>query len=381
MLPIRRSAATAGAPGEATQPRVENPLAAPLSAQRILVIRLGALGDVVRTRFAFASLRALYPHARMDWLVEDHAAPGLDAISGLDGIVRVPRGELRATRPLAALLGMTRLVRELRTVAYDLSVDFHCILKSALLARAARIPQRVGYAPPFAREGSSLFLTHRARVRPEHVSRFDRNAALVRFLGGDPSPALPELSLPDPAPSAPDGPGAPAPEHLVLHPGTSPTTLYKRWSAERYARVAERLRERAGLESLVTWGPVPGERETALEVVRAAPGAARLAPETRSITDVLALMREARLFIGSDSGPMHLASLAGLPVVAIFGPTDPVENAPFGGLPGRVLRRDVGCNPCREGCPPKTCMAAVGVDDVVEAALALLRPDLGDALA
>jgi ADP-heptose:LPS heptosyltransferase len=158
---------------------------------------------------------------------------------------------------------------------------------------------------------------------------------------------------------------------VVIHPGTSASTLYKRWPSARFGEVARRLRE-AGWASVVTWGPVPGERESAEEVVAEARGAARLAPATFSVAALLALLSRARLFIGCDSGPMHLAALAGCPLVVVFGPTDPVENAPFSGVPHRVLRHDVGCNPCREGCPVRACMDAVGVEEVVEAALSLV---------
>ncbi len=378
MLPIHERAASTSDPTRAGAVCVRNSLASLPEADRILIIRLGALGDVVRTRFAFASIRELYPRARIDWLVEDHAASGLDGISGLDGVVQIQRGRLRLGRPLTALRGVRDLVSGLRASHYDLALDFHCILKSALLAWASGIPRRIGYAPPHAREGSFWLLTDTARVSPAHISRFDRNAALVRFLGGDPSDAPPELELP-PAPQTELS--RLRDELLVMHPGTSSSTLYKRWPPERYAAVARGLRERAGIESLVTWGPVAGEREAAEAVVSAADGAAHLAPETRSIADLLALMKATRLFIGSDSGPMHLAALASLPLVAVFGPTDPVENAPFPGSPQRLLRRDVGCNPCREGCPAQTCMSAVSVDDVLDATLELLLPDLRGPLA
>jgi ADP-heptose:LPS heptosyltransferase len=356
MLPARHPSASA----RATWPE-------PPAARRILVIRLGALGDVVRTRFAFAGLRALYPHARIDWLVEDRAAPGLVGIRDLDEIVEVPRRELRWLRPARSARALAALVSELRARAYDLSVDFHGILKSALLARAANIPVRVGFAPPLAREGSARLLTHAAVLPRSHMSRFERNAALVRWLGGDVPDGAPPLDLP-PADSRVAGLG----EYAVVHPGTSASTPYKRWDPERYAEVCRTLHARTGLRALVTWGPVSGERAAAEAVVAGAGGAAVLAPQTASAVQLLVLMRPARLFLGSDSGPMHLAALAGLPVVAVFGPTDPVENAPFPGLPHRVLRRDVGCNPCREGCPARTCMAAVSADEVAGAALELL---------
>jgi heptosyltransferase I len=336
-----------------------------IAARRILVTRLGSLGDVVRTRFALPGLRELYPEARIDWLVEDRAASGLTGAGEIDEVIAVPR---RAFRIGNALRWSTDLVRSLAAREYDLALDFHSILRSALPLYAARIPVRVGYGAAFAREGAQHLFTHRVELRTPHVSRFERNAALIHFLGGKRGCARPELRLEDDAADL-----AELPERFaVLHPGTSPTTLYKRWDPERYARVARDLADAEGLASVVTWGPVEGERECAERVVAAAGGSARLGPRTQSLGVLLRLLGRASLFVGSDSGPMHLASLAGRPIVAIFGPTDPIENAPFPGLPVRLVRTDVGCNPCREGCPARSCMAAVDAAQVVAAARALL---------
>jgi len=337
-------------------------------AERVLVIRLGALGDVVRTRFAFAGIRALYPRAQLDWLVEDRASAGLIGLSGLDEAVIVPRKRLRARHPFVALRTVREFVRELRARSYDLSIDFHGMFRGAFLPYAAGIPMRVGYDRPFAKEGSERLLTHRLRVGPAHLSRFERNAALVHYLGGEVPYAPAPLVLDDATLELPD-----LPEPFVLiHPGTSPKTSYKRWETEHFAAVARMLRERAGLTSLVAFGPVPGEQAAAHEVVAKAGGAAALAPPTGSLVEFLCLLRRATIFIGCDSGPMHLASLARTPVVAIFGPTDPIENEPFPGVPSRVVRSDVGCNPCREGCSVRACMRAVEPEAVAEAALALL---------
>jgi ADP-heptose:LPS heptosyltransferase len=351
-------------------PRAElrDPLLRPPPARRILVIRLGALGDVIRTRFALAGLRALYPQARIDWLVEDRAAAGLVGVVGLDHIVEVPRGQLSWQRPVSSWRRMARLVEELREHRYDLALDFHGILKSALLAWWSRIPLRIGYGRGLAREGSQFLLTHRAIVRPTYLSRFERNAALVHFLGGSVPLSPPPLQLPDDLAVLADLPGRP----VVMHPGTSPSTFYKRWEPARYAELAIELQDRVGAATLVTWGPVAGERESAAEVVELARGSARLAPATSSLEVLLGLLSRARLFVGSDSGPMHLASLAGVPVLVLFGPTDPVENAPFEGVPNRVLRHDVGCNPCRKGCSTRPCMAAIAVEEAVKAAFELI---------
>jgi ADP-heptose:LPS heptosyltransferase len=337
-------------------------------AERVLVIRLGALGDVVRTRFAFAGVRALYPRAKIDWLVDDRAAAGLVGLDGLDETVIVPRRRLRVRHPRVALRTVRALVLELRERAYDLSIDFHGVFRGAILAWSAGIPVRVGYDRPFAREGSERLLTHRLRVGATHFSRFERNAALVRFLGGDVPDAPAPLALGDAARPLP-----PLPERFaLLHPGTSPKTRYKRWETERFAAVARQLRERAGVPSLVAFGPVAGELAAASAIVAASAGAASLAPPTASLAEFLCLLGRAAVFVGCDSGPMHLASLARTPLVAIFGPTDPVENGPAPGVPSRIVRSDVGCNPCREGCPVRICMRAVEPEAVAAAALALL---------
>ena len=335
------------------------------------MIRLGALGDVVRTRFAFAGVRALYPGSHIDWLVEDRAAAGLVGLPGLDGRVELPRRKLRARHPRVALATLRAFAAELRTRRYDLSIDFHGVFRSGFLAWAARIPVRVGYGPPLAKEWSDWFQTLRAPVRAAHVSRFERNAALVNFLGGE-VPAHPEVLALEPAAAAAPALATLPARFALIHPGTSPKTTYKRWEADKFAAVARELHVRAGVPSLVAFGPVAGEQEAARAVVAAAHGAAALAPATASLAEFLALLARASLFIGCDSGPMHLASLAGTPVVAIFGPTDPVENAPFAGVPARIVRRDVGCNPCREGCPARTCMRSIPAESVTEAAIALL---------
>jgi len=332
-------------------------------------VRLGALGDVVRTRFAFPALRELYPDARIDWLVEDRAAPGLEGIVGLDESVVVPRRELRPGRP-GALLGASRqLIRELRSRRYDLAIDFHSILKSALLVWAARIPARVGHEPPLGREGSPFLANHRVAVENRHISRFERDAALLRYLGARVPRQVPPLEL-DPGAAA--GLAGLPDAFYALHPGTSPSTIYKRWDPDRFGGVVRILAERTGVPCVVTWGPVEGELDAAQQVVAASAGAGLLAPATGSISALLALLQRARLFIGSDSGPMRLASLAGRPVLAILGPTDPIENCPFPGLGARVIRHDVGCNPCRKGCPARTCMAAISVPEVAEVALEML---------
>lgn len=345
-------------------------------AERILVIRLGAIGDVVRTLPAVSTLRAACPAARITWLVERAASSILEGQPWIDEVRIFPRESLRTAIRGARVATLVReawaFVRALRGERFDLVLDFHGILKSGLLARASGAPLRVGYAPPFGRELAWLFANARARLTPERASRFDRNEALVRFLGVRAASAAVPL-LVDPAArekiAVALGPG-PAP--VVVHPGTSAGTPHKRWPAAGYAALARALRSKRGVFTVVSAGPDAAERASAAEVVRLAGGAARLAPETTSLADLAALFVQCRLYAGGDTGPMHVASLAGTPVVQIMGPTDPVENEPWSGTPSRTVRAGVGCSPCRRGCSAATCMAAVSPQAVIEAALTLL---------
>jgi ADP-heptose:LPS heptosyltransferase len=353
-----------------------NPLQAPPEAERILVIRLGALGDVLRTLPAVAGLRALYPRARIDWLVEPAAAGAAALSPAIDGTIVFPRPEIeraaRALRPVATAVLAVRFVRGLRARGFDLVVDFHGILKSGVLAWLSGAPVRVGYARPFAREGNVVFTTHRAAAGAAPISRYTRNAALVEYLGGRVGAGgRAVLALPGEACAVAHAQRAGAGEGAVLHPGTSAHTPHKRWRPERFAALARVLAADLGAPCRVIAGPDPAEARLAEAVVASAGGAARLDPPVADLGALAAGIARAPLFVGADSGPLHLASLVGTPVVQILGPTHPVENAPWPGTPSRVVREPVACSPCRRGCGAPVCMDAVSVRAVVEAARAL----------
>ena len=360
------------------------------------MIRFGALGDVARTLPAFHSLRAGYRNARISWLVERKAAGVLADQPGIDEVLIFPREELsthlRRGKLLSLLREAKRFIRELRTRRFDLVVDFHSILKSGVVALASGAPQRVGYARPVAHELSWLFANRRARLAPWHVSRFERNAALVDFLGletsyekggagdGGPLRSAPILSLASSAQSRIETRLAGQSAPIAIHPGTSRAARHKRYTVDGYGQVARALAGDGGFPVIVTAGPMPGERSLAQAVVEASGGAARLAPETSCPAELAALYSRSRLFIGSDTGPLHVASLVGTPVVQILGPTDPVQNAPYAGTPSRSVRVPVACSPCRRGCAAVTCMRLIPPETIVTAARQLLSSADADAL-
>jgi ADP-heptose:LPS heptosyltransferase len=158
---------------------------------------------------------------------------------------------------------------------------------------------------------------------------------------------------------------------VALHPGTSEKTRYKRWFPEAYAELADSIVKEAGASIILTWGP--GERGTAERVQSFMKAPSVVCCPTRSLKQLAGIYDQCHLYIGGDTGPMHVASMMGVPVVAIYGPTDPVVNAPWDGVPSVQVRKDVPCSPCRNrNCQKLDCLNAIGAGDVLEAALDLL---------
>lgn len=349
-------------------------------ADRLLVIRLGALGDVVRTVPAVSALRSLYPGAHLSWLVEPGAAGAVDAAGVVDETVIFPRGELVEALQVADGLSVFRqtraFMRVLRRRRFDVVLDFHGILKTGLMSWLSGAPIRYGYTRGVAKEGAWLFANRRVGLREPRVSRFERNAALVAALA--PEVDVPDRVLLEATPVARARLSArlrvtrreTARGFVLLHPGASRGAAYKRYPAPAWAEVARRL-SAAGCEVWVASGAGSEERSLVDRIVRASGGAATPAPETRSFDDLLALLARTAVFASADTGPLHAASLSGVPVVQLSGPTDPVENAPWKGTPHRRVRVPLACSPCRRGCVEASCMKILPPDDVARAILEL----------
>jgi heptosyltransferase I len=314
----------------------------------ILIVRLGAMGDIVRTLPAVRLLRFGLPDARLHWVAWEPWTRLLKGHADLDGVIGLPRSELRALArsPLGwpSLAGTTgRIASRLRALQAGLVLDFHGDLRSGILGRLSGAPVRIGYDGHQQKEGNRLFTTHRVTSGDRRTPRLERNLDLVRALGLPVRPvpdAGLELGLADRliaddivAALVPPGGG-----YAVLGPGASRRQAYKKPPAALFAAAATAL-ARLDIVPIVASGP--GEDEDATRVVEASGGAARRAPPT-SLPVLAALLHNARLFVGGDSGPLHLACGVGCPVVGLYGPTDPLVNTPwnvpFAALapPGRV---------------------------------------------
>ena len=326
-------------------------------ARSILVVRLGALGDLVHALPAVAALRAAWPDARIDWLVDARYAEVLALVPILDRVVVV------GARGGASVVGV---LRSLRRARYDVAIDFQGLLKSAALARVSGARDVVGFATAQLRErAAGVFYTTRVQADDTgHVIR--KNLSLARALGVTAdvidcpltaalTPKLAEarrlLGLGDAGALAIINPGAGWPN--------------KQWPSDRYGAVAAHLAERHGLPTLVTWGP--GERDLAERVAGASHGAARVAPAT-SVGELAALANAAAVFVAGDTGPMQLAAAMGTPVVGVFGPTNPARNGPWAGEDVCVSRFDeCECHHKRRCRRPTACIETITIPEVIDA--------------
>jgi heptosyltransferase-1 len=324
---------------------------------RILIVKLGSLGDVVHTLPALAALRRGLPASHLAWVVERggaaqllHGNPYLDELIEVD--MRAWRRSLTRRETRAAIRAA---LAQLRAGRFDLALDFQGLLKSAMIARLAGAPRRVGFAPPALREPASAWLlTERVEVDDDgHV--INKNLKLAAHLGGAlsgeyefPISLAPEDEQFAEAQLARLG-GALA----LINPGGGwPTKL---WSVEGFAGIADRLWEAYGLRSAVTYGP--GEEALAQAVVeQTRSGAAVMLAST--LKQFFALAQRTALFLGGDTGPLHLAAAARAPIVGIYGPTPARRNGPFASDDLVVERFDLDCRvDCyRRSCSHTSCM-------------------------
>jgi heptosyltransferase-1 len=326
----------------------------------ILIVRLGALGDIVHAVPAAAALRRAFPDARIDWLVDAKHRPMIDLITVVDHA---------AVLEHATIPGWIDVSRRMRSVGYDVAIDFQGLMKSAVLARASGAPRVVGFSIWHLREKTARpFYSEIARpesgaaARSEHV--IHKNLSLLAALGVHDSQvsfplaevgsrALMEVraALGDASPFALINPGAAWPN--------------KRWPPERFGEVAAFLKEIRGLTSVVLWGP--GEEGLAGAVVETSGGAARLGPST-NLADLLALSRAAALMVSGDTGTLHIACAAGTPTISLFGPTDPHRNGPWLDTDVTVSRYGAcGCHYERRCRKPEWCLGSIGVAELTAA--------------
>ena len=349
--------------------------------EKLLILRLGSMGDILHALPAVTTLRRAFPSAMIGWAVEQRWSELLcsrgaeNAASGTPEKPLVDRGHFINTvawrkAPLSSSVWkeLGPAMSALRASGYEVAVDFQGAWKSAGLALWSAAPQRIGFDRPRERPAAMFYTRHVVTNSPHVV---DQNLELAAHVTGHaPGPAF--FSLPCSAASEAwcdaELRRRGLKDFALLSPGGGWGA--KLWPPENYGEVAAAL-GRDGLPSLINFGP--GEEERARMVEQSSAGAAQ--PLCCSLGELIALTRRAAIFIGGDSGPMHLAAALGVPVVAIFGPTDPARNGPYGAR-SVVLRHAASETSYTHHDRPDQALHSIPAAEVFRAALQLL----GDAV-
>jgi ADP-heptose:LPS heptosyltransferase len=359
---------------------------------RILAIKLATLGDLLLATPALRALRRRYPTARLDLLTTTAAAPLLTGSPLLDHIYGLDLDLRRGRPPLRELARSLRTLAALRATHYDAVLLLHHLtmpagrLKHRALVRALAPRLAVGLD-----NGHGAWLDLRvpdqgfgARHEAEYTLAVAR-AVDAELPPGERDLRLSDLGWGDIGTRAPRSPHSPdAPLIVALHPGSGAFSLARRWPIARFAELARALHASEGARILVVAGPdeEPLVRQL-LASLDVPEWIAAVHPETpRALAETLS---GCALFVGNDSFPMHLAAALGVPVVAVFGPTNAGAWAPYApGNPGRALvvrRGDLPCSPCiyrghvlgtPEGCPARPCLTELPAEPVIAAARRLL---------
>lgn len=315
---------------------------------RILIVKLSSFGDTLHALPAAAALKAYYG-GELHWAVQPGFSPLVRCFKCVDKVIEVPRPSDPA--------GFASAMRKLRSYGvYDLAVDLQGLLKSAAVLRAAHAKKRIG--PSFAREGSRLFYDDVAGKTNKNRHAVDECMDILDFLG-IPRPTVPEFPLETDDSLADFKPG-------TLNLAVAPMSRWKtkNWPVERYEELLERCVSELGAQVRILGGK---EDVMAGDMLAAKTGAVSFCGRT-SIAQTLGILKNSRLLVCNDSGPMHMAAALRVPCVALFGPTIPDRTGPYG--PGNTVVRAGNCPPCRRrSCPRGTmeCMDAITPEIVFNA--------------
>jgi heptosyltransferase-1 len=327
---------------------------------RFLLVRLGSLGDVIHALPAASALRDAFPQARIDWLIEPKWRRLLEGNPDLTEIISLEKKSAR---------GLLTTLRKLRAAHYTCSIDFQGLYKSALPAFASGAPCRIGFPSTYAREGfASLLYTD--RINPRGAHKVDHNLTLAEAAGARPSPPRFPLTLrpEDEKQVTQELARHNIGDFYVLNPGGGWRS--KCWPPERYGELHHRLAAQQGWQGIISFGP--GEELLAQELVSAA-GSRPPVAIPLGLGPLMALLRRARFVVSADTGPLHLASALGSPVVGLYGPTDPARNGPYGGQNTVVRNPAQSETTYRRGASYSSPMLSITVDQVADAVARLVN--------
>jgi len=340
--------------------------------RKILVIKPSSLGDVVHSLPFLNALRDSFPKAEIHWIIAKGLEGLLEGHPMINKLWIINKDEWKRIKGAGTTIKELRsLFKSLKAEKYDIVIDLQGLLRSGILAKATGAPVRIGFKE--AREGSRIFYTHTVKAGKD-VHAVDRYLEIAKFLGCDvadikfPFPLSfnsPEdiyrLLQTDNPPSLPFDKGVKGgfcKRYAVIVPGARWET--KRWFPERFGQLSSMIQ----VKSIIVGGE--SDADIASIVVRNSDGNAISVAGKTTLKELIEIIRNARFVVSNDSGPMHIAAALGVPVFAIFGPTNPVRTGPYG-RSHVIIRKGLGCSPCyRKNCRTVQCMEMISVREAAD---------------
>ncbi len=330
---------------------------------RILIVKLGSIGDIVHTLPVLAAVRRVLPDAHISWAVEQRTAEILRDNPMIDNLIEVDTHSLRGGKVIEEMLiGASKQIKNLRQFKFDVAVDFQGLWKSAMIAKLSGAEKRWGFSRAGLREpASKILLTGTVNVPPQ-INIVRKNLALV---AGALNIDVPDVNFEFPIATS-DEHRAEADEIIskidgekfaLLNPGGGWVT--KLWHAEKYGELADVIWGELGITPVLV--TAPREKDLAARAA-AASRSGKLVLAEPSLKGLYELARRASIFVGSDTGPMHIAVAAGAPVVGLFGPTEWWRNGSTNPDDICVERSDIDC---RIDCHRRACSKWICMDSDV----------------
>lgn len=323
------------------------------SNKKILIIKPSSLGDIVHSLPILDILFGCFPGIEIHWLVAKGFESILEGHPMLKRVWIIHKDEWkRITNLQTTIIEVRRLFRNLKAERFDYVIDLQGLFRSGLIAKATGAPVRVGFKE--AREGSTVFYTHTVvGGKRKDVHAVDRYLKVAAFLGCDVS----EVKFTFPPNSNPLVHKTPVyGDYAVMAPGARGSA--KRWPARRFGKLASML----PLKSMVIGSRA--DRMLADEVVKTSRGNAISIAGTTDLKGLIEVIKGAKFMVSNDTGSMHIAAALGIPVFALFGPTNPMSTGPYGSG-HTVIRKDIPCSPCyKKTCDNVKCMDMIKAEEV-----------------
>jgi lipopolysaccharide heptosyltransferase I len=353
-----------------------------LSHKRVLIVKPSSMGDVVHTLPVVHAIKRLHPSCHVGWIVQRTFQGIIDADPAVDEVIPIfipstsdphagRRALWKATKAVAGTLVALR--KRFKANPYDLVLDLHASFRSGLIALTNPGGVRIGLAD--AKELNAWFQHQLVIPDPDKPHAVDKNLQFVTHLGCDPEPGDFVIRTSEESGNAVRAflseAGISDQDRLVYaNPATRWETKY--WTVQGWAALADLLISRAGIKVVFSGGPQ--DEAYIRQIVDKMSEPAVSAAGRLTLSEAIVLIGAADVYVGVDSGPMHIAAFAGTPVVALFGPTDPAKVGPYGQGHRVVQNPDVDCLACRKrSCDDRRCLEGIGPEQVFEETLSIIR--------